>query len=303
MYLQCVHCRRFVPYGERVRPKCSYCGKKLPKGLTALSGADCARDRRCVICDRTLSARQTQKTCDNARCRDEYNRQCAREAFEKELQGYRREALRIRKQMADRQGAPVPSSVPLAILPSNDLPLATLPEERKEALREHLRALVAEALADPERSCETEPQRTPRHEDEAAFLRGACALCRGRCCQDGGNNAFLTADTMREYFEQHPGRDVEEVVEDYLCYVPQISYEGSCIYHAESGCTLPREMRSEVSRNFYCIDLREFRISFDGTEDCAFGVATESGEVMRAAVIDRDGLLPWEGEANEQASA
>jgi hypothetical protein len=286
-----------------VEQRCPGCGNRLEATAPLLSAVDCTRKRKCVVCHRTLAARQAaHKTCDGAQCRERYLQQTIREAAERELQEYRRQADEIRKQMTDRDGAPVPASVPLAILPSNDLPLVRLPEERKGALREHLGAIIAEAFAEAgdgaggERGAsEGMPVESPVVE---AALIGACALCRGRCCQDGGNQAYLTAGTIRRYIAAHPEQDGEAVLAEYLAYVPEVSYEGSCIYHSESGCALPREMRSEISLEFLCEGVRRMRRELVGGANRVFAAATESGAIERAGIIDREGLRLWQGEAD-----
>ena len=101
---------------------------------------------------------------------------------------------------------------------------------------------------------------------------------------------------MRSYWGEYPDKDADEILTDFLLYVPEVSYEGSCIYHTDSGCALPPEMRSEVSRSFYCEGLREFRrqLPRQGPR-VGFAAATEEGEIVRMAKIDEVQARPIGG--------
>jgi hypothetical protein len=74
---------------------------------------------------------------------------------------------------------------------------------------------------------------------------------------------------------QHPGLDAEEIVDHYLSRLPQQSLRGSCVFHAENGCNLPREMRSDVCNQHLCNSLVQVR---NQMTDCAnrFFVVSES---------------------------
>ena len=92
---------------------------------------------------------------------------------------------------------------------------------------------------------------------------------------------------MRSYLAEYPDKDADEILADYLSYIPEVSYEESCIYHTDSGCALPPDMRSEVARAFYCEGLREFRrqLPREGPR-VGFAAATQEGEIVRMAIIN-----------------
>jgi hypothetical protein len=97
------------------------------------------------------------------------------------------------------------------------------------------------------------------NQEEAAVLAGACAACGGRCCRAGGDVAYLTADTVGDFVDAHPGLDGRRVAAAYLAHVPELTVPGSCVYHGAVGCGLPREMRSVVCNRFLCDGLVELR--------------------------------------------
>src|SRR5262249_14417493 len=98
-----------------------------------------------------------------------------------------------------------------------------------------------------------------------AVLSRACAQCKGFCCRDGGNFAYLTVDTIRRYMEAHPGVRPREVLAAYLAHLGNKTFRGSCVYHGPDGCTLPRSMRGDTCNDFFCDGLRGFRHNLPGT--------------------------------------
>ena len=60
--------------------------------------------------------------------------------------------------------------------------------------------------------------------------------------------------------------------------LPAASYQESCVFHASTGCTLPREMRSAVCNTFYCHALEQQRARLS------------SGEALPTLIGAADGL-------------
>ena len=54
-------------------------------------------------------------------------------------------------------------------------------------------------------------------------------------------------------------------------------YENSCIYHTETGCSLPRELRSNICNNFFCQPIKDY-----------IETAKKNSENKRAAIIVRN---------------
>jgi hypothetical protein len=84
----------------------------------------------------------------------------------------------------------------------------------------------------------------------------ACALCRGWCCFNGADDAFLDEATLARVL---PGSlSAAEVIEMYVKRVPDVGYENSCIFHGAKGCTLDRSMRSDICNSYFCNGLHSF---------------------------------------------
>lgn len=86
-----------------------------------------------------------------------------------------------------------------------------------------------------------------------------CAQCRGGCCASGGDHAHLCIGTMRQFMDQHPDKSQTEILETYLSYIPEIGVFESCILQSETGCSLPRELRSDVCNGYFCEPLVEWQ--------------------------------------------
>src|SRR5438093_1598470 len=94
---------------------------------------------------------------------------------------------------------------------------------------------------------------------EGVHLAGDCPTCRGFCCALGGTRAFLDVDTIRNFMAEHPGITAEETLASFMAQLPRRSFQNSCVFHGETGCALPQEMRSDVCKKYYCGGLKEFR--------------------------------------------
>jgi hypothetical protein len=171
--------------------------------------------------------------------------------------------------------AQLPAKVLRARLPANERPILPLPEGRRATFAVNLSAALDRAMDDPDRPV---PE-TPESPTEAApLVRASCAACRGSCCASGGDHAYLYPDHFRRFLRRHPGKTKEDFLRDYLSRLPAASTQESCVYHAETGCALPRELRSNLCNTFLCGDL----------EDLLGAQPAEGGPVPVLAVCFRD---------------
>lgn len=318
--VQCRHCLAFVTLAAasaKIPLRCPGCLQRLcvsretnstksRPGPTIVSAGDRARNRLCSVCQRTLTLRQiARKCCDDPECRRVYLRERRKEDREKEERRLRRLAV-LRGAAAQRfqqwsqhevsDGSAVVSLAEpysIALLPSNNLPLVRLPEERRQKLLEHLRQLVAcagelaEERGDSDIGRNESISSTPAPDElrKSAILAGACATCRGRCCGDGGEQAYLKATKIGRFIK-NPQRD-DEVPDAYMSYLPETSFEGSCVFHGETGCGLPRRIRSDTCCSFNCRELVRLRESFTPDQPRrVLAVATDSGLIIRMALLD-----------------
>lgn len=86
-----------------------------------------------------------------------------------------------------------------------------------------------------------------------------CTMCRGGCCASGGDHAYLSLVTIRRYMDSHPQLSRQDVLNRYLECVATETIAGACINQGSAGCTLPRELRSDICNGFYCDSLKSFQ--------------------------------------------
>jgi hypothetical protein len=140
-------------------------------------------------------------------------------------------------------------------LPGFAAPLAAIERDRPAALAAHLREVLAGvAVPAPATASTSRPAPDP---SQANSDRLACSACRGFCCRNGGNTAYLNPRTMARYWSEHPHLTRDEIVSAYVDAVPRTAFEGSCIFHTERGCNLPNRMRSQVCLDYRCAPLRD----------------------------------------------
>lgn len=88
-----------------------------------------------------------------------------------------------------------------------------------------------------------------------------CGWCQGRCCRTGAqHHAYLDARHLRRWQLAHPGSSLHDAATAYIERLPQRHVEGSCLHHGERGCTLERDMRSNICNEFACDGLREVQL-------------------------------------------
>jgi hypothetical protein len=148
-------------------------------------------------------------------------------------------------------------SLPVMV-PRNDRAAVPISAERVRRLRKHLvvalRAL--RTMKNPEHSVSS---LRPEPEGFAARVaRTACSLCKGWCCRNGEDHAFLDETTMARVRCARLALDVRAALRLYLERVPEVGYEGSCIFHGKQGCTLDRSLRSDVCNSYFCGGLQGY---------------------------------------------
>jgi hypothetical protein len=191
-----------------------------------------------------------------------------------------REALRL--------GIDQAQTISPAVVPANLRKIVSLPARRKRAFRVFLMELVARAAAVRTSSANPSPGETaldsaPSPPALESLLNRGCATCRGRCCNGGGDHAYLSIETILGYMHKHPKQRPRQVLKAYLSLLPKKSYEDSCVYQTEIGCALPREMRAKISGDFFCEELRHFQRQFyAGGERKIMFYAFEDSRVVRS---------------------
>jgi hypothetical protein len=157
------------------------------------------------------------------------------------------------------------------VVPQNDRSLVPTSSERILRLREHLeRLLISTRRAEPGSMIRPGPEGFA-----ALVANAACTLCRGWCCLNGKDDAFLDEATLARV---PPGPvNASDLIGKYVERVPQLGYQDSCIFHGAKGCTLDRPMRSDVCNAYFCHGLH----SFIASSEQAGPTVVVSGELDR----------------------
>jgi hypothetical protein len=292
----CLLCGLPLSHLQRARND-RFCGEACRASYTSLPAHEV-----CVACGRRLSPREFgDRLCASPDCR----RLVAERKQEQErlrLEVLQKRAEELRDFEGRMLGLQEPETYTPTVLPASRARITKLPEERLHAFREFVKRLVGVAGSpafSPSRS-ETVPRPVPGSPDAPtpevqAVLNGACALCGGFCCGNGGDHAYFTVETLRRYMAKYPDQGPDEVLAAYLGHVRSDTVEGSCIFHQPGGCGLPREMRSDTCNRFFCKGLTEFQQGLTGRDAVrVFLVATQGEAILAAAFCDADGtrLVP-----------
>lgn len=226
------------------------------------------------------------------------------------------ELLKI--QEAGQSSVENPDGFSVAVVPHLAARITPSDQQKVERIRERLRSLVQWAF-----SHEFDDSELPRrpgwdssghatahiyHADDIAeeassvespIFSTGCRMCRGYCCVTGSEHAYLNIGLIRDFIAENSDLAEEQVVQAYMQYVPESSFENSCIFHGEMGCTLPRNMRSDMCNRWLCPGLKRVRESLEhGTPPLFFIVAsdekTSSEEIVASSFVDARNHLSTE---------
>jgi hypothetical protein len=173
---------------------------------------------------------------------------------------------------------------PLPVMvPRSDKVLVQTPPERVRRLRRHLIVTLRaiRTIKDTKR-----PSSPPHPEPEgfAARVAGtACGLCKGWCCKNGEDDAFLDEQTLLRVRRTQPTLNASSVLRLYINRLPADAYQGSCIFHGKQGCTLDRSLRSDVCNTYFCGGLQNYLTGGDTTTPAV--IFAGEGSKMRSSPI------------------
>lgn len=256
----------------------------------------------CAVCGHPLSVheRAAGETCADPRCKHtQLTRQLQRQ--HEQYLALEEKAQVLKQAAAQAFGVPCGKQMPVAIVPSNERPLVNLPERRRRVFRDRLQRVISKAASqvyghaprDPQDAGEDRPDVDAAGDPEPphqGLLGAACAICRGHCCAQGGDHAFLHPKAIRRYMARHPEERPRHILDAYLARLGARAYRSSCVYHDVDGCRLPRDMRTSLCNDFLCKGLNEFIYRLDGKEfQQAFAVASEEGRALRIGLLDEHG--------------
>jgi len=201
--------------------------------------------------------------------------------------------------------------LPVVMLPINTRSIVVLPAEARERFLMHLRLQITRAFSVPAADASvaiTAATLSAGHDagdiegpdaDSDATIHGpllgaGCAICRGECCTAGGTHAFLKAASLvrvrAQLVAQGEAPTPASIEAHYMSALPVHHYHGSCVFHAEDGCTLARVLRSNLCNRYLCGGLTQLTRSMTGHEvERAFVAAADSMQLRRLARVDRSG--------------
>ncbi|MCA9128407.1 MAG: hypothetical protein KDB22_15075 [Planctomycetales bacterium] len=253
--------------------RCQVCRIPLPAGRI---GFDNCGDRDCLVVKDRLQILQRQE----------------------QEQRRKNQLIAQAELMRDACGDEEPASkhaqqqqIPVVLVPHTAAAITPADANRVRQLQEHLESLVVQTVCQlPDESdvpCDMRDYHHEPSEQETPVFNNACRLCRGHCCVAGGTTAFLSISTIRRVVRDRPELNPNEIVAQYLERVPARSCEGSCVFHGEFGCTLPREMRADMCNRYLCRDLLHARqlIELQGPQQLFIAAATHDA-VAAAEFID-----------------
>ena len=199
--------------------------------------------------------------------------------------------------------------MPVVLVPANIRALVPLPGAARDGFRAHLATVVAETFARPLRdnTASMSAQEASERDDAgetlsrdpglpAHMVLGSCATCRGDCCTSGGTRAFLTADALHRVRAQRVtlGEDAPApaaITALYESALPTEHYNGSCVFHARLGCTLRRDLRSNLCNRYQCGELTQLSRALQATGATrAFVGAATGHRLERMAAVGADGV-------------
>jgi hypothetical protein len=191
-----------------------------------------------------------------------------------------------------------PDTIAHAIVPRSIVEMSFLPEERREEFTEHLDEIIAEAFDEEGELMLEEPEMFENRDEiepaDPMAVTLTCIACRGHCCHNGADQqAFLTMEMIVYYRLRDPDVTPDEIREEYLAYLPELTQTDSCVYHGDMGCTLPRQLRADLCNTWRC----------SGQEKMVAEVVAKGAQkAVAVAIVDNHAAFPGAG-ANVHAVA
>ena len=165
-------------------------------------------------------------------------------------------AHRVEREAREHFGGQIPGNAVRSVLPSNSDPLAPQDPSRRARFAQHLAEIAEAAVLDQARLLSDPVDVESRTSGRECLSAGVCAACRGSCCRAGGDQAYLTEETMVRSLQAHPDWTLAQIMDAYLKHLPAETVLNSCIYHSPTGCGLPRDLRSSTCNRYLCGKLK-----------------------------------------------
>lgn len=256
---------------------------------------------RCPSCGAELTTFQerTENACSNLKCRGPVIQQMIANQKLREHERRTTFAARVRESLQREFPGILSERQLLIVIPSLEGQLAEQPRERREEFLAKLDESMDEAK---ERAADAEiaskilrefPSAIGREQPSSAIIN-ACSTCRGECCRNGREHAFLRPDFLAWRLLTEPDKSPEAMIDDYRTRLPEQSYDDSCMYHTATGCALPRTVRSFTCNRFLCTGIADHDMALqdDPNQPSVAVATTQSDQFTRVGVMTSSSSAP-----------
>lgn len=150
-------------------------------------------------------------------------------------------------------------------IPSGVSTLTPLPGERRNRYIEHLKGVIQKAAAYTNASEVPPDQHHDAHErlldNERLFAASPglqatcdtmCSMCKGGCCADGKEHAYISPVIIRRQMDANPDLQEEDILTTYVTNIATETAQNACINQTKTGCALPRELRADICNSYFC---------------------------------------------------
>ena len=222
--------------------------------------------KECASCGVGLPAHSPKNYCSKPACNHEWHKK-QQETIKEKLKTLESKFLKevdsVVNQWLDEK-AITAEKINVIELPHTRLASVAVDEDRRTPFVEHLRHLLNTEDQIRDEKLYESPTKTKSVKSLEKVTGELCAMCRGKCCDRGGqNHAFIQRSTLKRVKSNHPELSNEDIIERYRSYFPEKATVNSCIYHSDTGCTLPSEYRANICSDFYCLNLSNYINEFE----------------------------------------
>jgi hypothetical protein len=261
-----------------------------------------SKSTNCKACGKPITILQQSNGgfCDDLRCRGPYLQQ--QHKIEKKKQfDLRRSIASSALQQLETDSPEVfqqtgldPDQVLVLAVPHFEQPLEPMPEERRNRFANILDAKLKEALDELEQTHKHEflkSQHANYHKQSSSLaIINACSTCRGECCKQGGDHAFLVPEYLAWRMLEEPELTPEAIKDQYLALIPEQHYAASCLFQSPLGCVIPRSLRGPTCNWFICDGIADFRAEIEADPDQpTIAVANLEGNPTRIGLMNAGG--------------
>jgi len=240
----------------------------------------------CSICRQPLTVhRVVHGYCEAPTCRVAVGQRRVAERQADERAALQSAADAYRQVVLDTRPDLQMRGVDVVPVPGFGATMQPVSQSRRDTLRVHIDELLSEESLVVESAIEQADELTPRAQQVTA---AGCSTCRGFCCRRGGDSAYIKADTIARIRQTHSSLTSDALAAVYLNAVPDVGAVGSCIFHGEQGCTLPRDFRADICNQYFCGPLTTWlERAGQNTEAAVALIVVEGTVVVRSNLIDR----------------